>query len=125
MAGHDIAPGAERAAATIPQSTRLTHYTRFDAFPSFPSRVRRRHAGAIFGMVLGGIFGRWVGGIAPAFFHKALGPNTPTSAVDPVGIGTFLGATVKCSAAGFSPLFAYVVHVAMAWIEAKKTTPWP
>jgi len=80
-------------------------------------------AGAMFGMVLGGIFGRWAGGIAPAFFHKAFGPGTPTPAVDPVGIGTFIGATAGVLCGGFLATFAYVVHVVMAWIEAKKTTP--
>ena len=77
-------------------------------------------AGAMFGLVLGGLFGRWAGGIAPHFFTEAVTAKNPETPIDPEAMGTVLGPTAGEICGGGLAAFAYVVHVSLEWIAAKK-----
>jgi hypothetical protein len=79
-------------------------------------------AGAMFGLVLGGLFGRWAGGIAPHFFTEAITTKNAATPIDPVGMGTVLGATAGVLCGGGLAAFAYVVHITLEWIAAKKSS---
>lgn len=61
---------------------------------------------AIFGMVLGGVFGFAAGKLTPDFFRQAVsGENT-----EPVGAAVFLGATAGVLLGGGLGCFAIAIH---------------
>lgn len=63
-------------------------------------------AGALIGMVLGGLFGFWAGKMTPDFFAKII----PWQDVEPVGIASFFGATVGVVLGGGLGCFAVLIQ---------------
>ena len=74
-------------------------------------------AGALVGMVLGGVFGQWAGANAPEFFEKAAGGGKP--AADPVGTARFLGAAGGVLLGGGLAVFALMLSAFHEWLRAR------
>lgn len=65
---------------------------------------------ALAGMFMGGLFGFASGKLTPDFFHHII----PWLDVEPVGIATFIGATVGVVLGGGLGCFAVIIQFALA-----------
>lgn len=66
---------------------------------------------ALFGMLLGGVFGYGAGKITPEFFRRII----PWQEVEPVGVATFFGATSGILLGGGLGCFSVLVQLALQW----------
>lgn len=69
---------------------------------------------ALFGMILGGLFGFASGNLTPDFFRHTI----PWQDVEPVGVATFFGATAGILLGGGLVAFAVIVQVILQWRKA-------
>ncbi len=75
---------------------------------------------ALAGMVMGGLFGYVSGNIAPQFFARVV----PWVDAEPVGMATFLGATIGVLLGGGLGVFSVVVHflLQLLFVRRAKTS---
>ncbi len=66
---------------------------------------------ALAGMVMGGLFGFASGKMAPDFFRHII----PWQDVEPVGVATFLGATVGVLLGGGLGCFGVIIQFILPW----------
>jgi ABC-type dipeptide/oligopeptide/nickel transport system permease subunit len=66
---------------------------------------------ALFGMVMGGLFGLAAGRLAPDFFRHLI----PWQDVEPVGIAILLGATAGVLLGGALGCFGLMVQTLLQW----------
>lgn len=64
-------------------------------------------AGALAGMLMGGLFGLFAGSVAPKFFAHVI----PWNDVEPRGIGTVFGSTVGVLLGGGLAVFGVMVQL--------------
>ncbi len=70
-------------------------------------------AGALAGMVMGGLFGLAAGMVAPALLSHMI----PWTNVEPVGAGAVFGAVAGIILGGGLAVFAIMVQVVHAWLR--------
>lgn len=68
-------------------------------------------AGALAGMIMGGLFGFVAGNITPDFFARRSGE------CGPVGFATYLGGRTGVKLGGGLAVFGILVQVFMAWVR--------
>lgn len=71
---------------------------------------------ALTGMLMGGIFGYVSGNIAPQFFSRVV----PWVDSEPVGMATFLGATIGVLLGGGLGVFSVVVHFLLQLVSGRR-----